>query len=323
MLLNVHVSERPYFEHLRVTEAILSGAVVVSEPGAGSTRSYPGSTSRAAGRSRSPTLPRSWPTTTSSAVRCRRRPGPSSPSTRSARRPSGSPRPRRSSPARSARATPRRPAAAPAPPPAAPRPPGEDPDVAVTHRALKQLRLESIDMRAGWRGSRPELAGEGRGAVEVVDRTPVVRVRAAGHVGDRGPVQPRAPHRGGARLGRAQHAPRGGGHRGRRRLGGRVGGPGERVDGRASVGARRARAPPLEPGLPHARNTALDFARGPLMFVLDADNGFTRTAWRGSRRRWRPSRTRASPTASSSASTARGPAGLVSYAAGIPSGCAR
>ena len=32
----MHVSERPYFEHLRVVEAILSGAVVVSESGAGS-----------------------------------------------------------------------------------------------------------------------------------------------------------------------------------------------------------------------------------------------------------------------------------------------
>ena len=42
VLLNVHVSDRPYFEHLRVTEAILSGAVVVSEPGRGIDPLIPG-----------------------------------------------------------------------------------------------------------------------------------------------------------------------------------------------------------------------------------------------------------------------------------------
>ena len=69
-----------------------------------------------------------------------------------------------------------------------------------------------------------------------------------------------------------QHAPRGGGRRGRRRLGGRVLRPRDRVDGGASLGAGPARPPPLEPRAPHARNTALDFARAPLTFVLDADD---------------------------------------------------
>ena len=35
VLLNLHVGEQPYFEHMRVVEAMLSGAVVVSEHGIG------------------------------------------------------------------------------------------------------------------------------------------------------------------------------------------------------------------------------------------------------------------------------------------------
>ena len=42
VLLNIHAGEQPYFEHLRVAEAILSGAVVVSEHGTGTEPLVPG-----------------------------------------------------------------------------------------------------------------------------------------------------------------------------------------------------------------------------------------------------------------------------------------
>ena len=247
MLLNVHVSERPYFEHLRVTEAILSGAVVLSEPGRGIDPLIPGVDLTCGRRvARPPRFAagrrRGAPRSDAGGGLGRARRAPAQRGRRAARHG------RRGLAARRAWAAARR-GGRPAPPPPPPRPPGEDPDVAVAHRALKQLRLEGIDMRRLCRGSRrswPARAGARSSSSLARRRTPP-HARTCRRSW---PCWPRAPHRRGARLGRAQHAPRGGGRGGRRRLGGRVVRPRDRVDGRASVGARRARPPPLEPGAP-------------------------------------------------------------------------
>ena len=161
--------------------------------------------------------------------------------------------------------------------------PGEDPDVAVAHRALKQLRLEGIDMRRRLARLETELAGEGRGAVEVVARTPsyasarpdvsviVALFNHERHI---------AEALDSVALSTLREA--------------------EAVvvddgseDGSSGRATEWMAAHPSVPavlvrhrwnrGLPHAHNTALDFARAPLTFVLDADNvlyphGLTRLA---------------------------------------------
>ena len=284
VLLNVHVSDRPYFEHLRVTEAILSGAVVVSEPGRGIDPLIPG-VDLACGRPeslahlasqladdeelRGQMQAAAWAKLAEHPL--------SAAAERLATAAAGLAR--TESAGRGAAWRP----AAPAPPPPAPRPPGEDPDVAVAHRALKQLRLEGIDMRRRLARLETELAGEGRGAVEVVARTPsyasarpdvsviVALFNHERHI---------AEALDSVALSTLREA--------------------EVVvvddgseDGSAGRATEWMAAHPSVPavlvrhrwnrGLPHARNTALDFARAPLTFVLDADNvlyphGLTRLA---------------------------------------------
>ncbi len=262
MLLNLHVSERPYFEHLRVVEAILSGAVVVSEPGP---RDRPARTAgidfavRQAGVAR-PCWRRSWRTNDERRrLRCRQAGlGQARRRTRSARRPSGFAtaaaelaRAERAEPPPRAVAARRR-AICRAPP--ARRPAGGS----RTWPSRRTARARSsCASRASRRRRRPGAARDRAGrrgprrAVEVVDRTPVARgPRARSVLGDRGPVQPRGATSPEALDSvAAQHPPRGGGRRGRRRLWR----TGRRLRGAswmaaASVGARPARPPPLEPG---------------------------------------------------------------------------
>src|SRR4051794_19730591 len=173
VLLNVHVSERPYFEHLRVTEAMLSGAVVVSEPGRGAEPLTPG-VDLLCGRPESlghlaaeladdperrlEMQEAAWAKLAEH------------PLSRAAERVAAA----AAEVARSAgggHASGWRPAAPASALPAA-LPAGEDPDGGGARRTLKQLRLEGIDMRRRLARLEAELADEGRGAVEVVERPP-------------------------------------------------------------------------------------------------------------------------------------------------------
>jgi hypothetical protein len=277
VLLNVHVSERPYFEHLRVVEAILSGAVVVTEPGTGSEPLAAG-TDFLCGR------PESLGQLAAELAENddRRRPIQQEAFATLAAHPLSAAAERfASAAAEQARSAPRARRAPWRPPPRdLPSPASqygtEDPEADPARRALKQLRLESIETRRRLARLEAALSGERRGAVEIVERTPA-------HAAARPEISVIVAlfnHE--AHIEQALDSVAASTTRGTEVI--------VVDDGSEDSSAGRARewlrAHPSAAallvrhrwnrGLPHARNTALDLARAPLTFVLDADNALYR-----------------------------------------------
>jgi hypothetical protein len=320
VLLNVHVGERSYFEHLRAAEAILSGAVLVSEHSEGMEPLVPGidlicgraealgqlaaelvendelrgaiQASAAARLSEHP-LSEAAERLASAAAAIDRRAAPTA-------RGGWCPTP------------------TPAPGAYQPWDTTADADAAATRRAIKQIRLESIETRRRLARLESLLSGGPPGAVEVAARTPAHRSTV--------PVVSVLV----ALFNHAHHIEQALDSAARSSLRPTeiiVVDDGSEDDSAATV-RRWILANPTVPallvrhrwnrGLPHARNTALDFARAPLVFVLDADNavyryGLERLA----------TALEADPAASFAYGilecfTGTGPAGLMSYAAWEP-----
>jgi hypothetical protein len=274
VLLNIHVGERPYFEHLRVVEGMLSGAAIVSEHGTGTEPLVPG-VDFVSGR---PEVlghlaldlledePQWRAITEAATARLRERPLRAAAERFAAvseevdRR---APVPRRAA---------WRAVESPAHPLRPPQAATADVDAAATRRALKQLRIEGIEMRRRMGRLEARLLEERHGAVEVLARTPAY-AGAGPRVSVLVTLFEYACHIEQALASVAGSTLR----------------PVELVivdDASEDASARCAQdwlgAHPHIPaillrhrwnrGLPHARNTAVDFARAPLLFVLDADN---------------------------------------------------
>jgi hypothetical protein len=274
VLLNVHTGEQPYFEHLRAVEAMLSGAVIVSEHGTGTEPLVP-AVHFLSGRVE--TL--GHLATELLEDDGRRRALQQAAAELMAAHPLGAATERLAAVAArvdAAAAVPSRaawqPAPTPEPPPRGPWTTGDDPATATARRALKQLRLEGIETRRRLARVEARLAGTHRGSIEVLERTPsyagahprvsvlVTLFDYERHIEEALESAERSTFR-----------------------------PVEIVvvdDASEDTSPERARewlaAHPATPaillrhrwnrGLPHARNAALDFARAPLAFVLDADN---------------------------------------------------
>ena len=277
VLLNLHVSERPYFEHLRAMEAILCGAVLVSEPSLGTEPLTPG-VEFMCGR------PEALAHLAAELAEDDGHRGliQAAASARLAEHPLREAAERFASAAaelarepRSALCTAWRPPGPDLPPPAAWHS-TEGADAAVTRRALKQLRLEGLEARRRLARLETALLGEQGGAVEILERTPsyaaarpgiAVLVTLFNHERH---IEEALDSVAGSTLRDTEIVV---------------------VDDCSEDGsAGRARdwlaAHPSVPailmrhrwnrGLPHARNAAVDFARAPLAFVLDADNALYR-----------------------------------------------
>jgi hypothetical protein len=274
VLLNVHAGERTYFEHLRAAEAILAGAVLVSEHGAGTEPLLPGKhflSGRAAslGHLAAELLendPRREGIQHAAAERLREHPlGRAAELMASAAEAVD-----RVAPVPSRAAW--RPQAVALPGTAPPAGAAVDSEAAAQRRALKQLRLEGIGLRRRLDRLEAGLARPGGSALEVVARTPSYaaatprisvlvtlygherHVQAALDSVERSTLRP-------VELIVVDDASE---------------------DGSGERASDWLRAHPAVPallvrhrwnrGLPHSRNAALDFARAPLVFVLDADN---------------------------------------------------
>ncbi|MEA2408782.1 MAG: hypothetical protein QOE69_2901 [Thermoleophilaceae bacterium] len=278
VLLTLHVGEPRSFEHRRAVEAMLSGAVLVSEHGLGCEPFVPGS-DMLCGR------PESLGHMAVELVENDdwRRLIQESALARLAEHPLSAAAERLAAVAADVdRLTPAAPLTPWRPPPAPPLPAPEpehttsDPDAAATRRALKQLRLEAIDTRRRIARLEARLAGDRRGSVDVVERTP-------SHAAARPQVSVLV-----ALFNHEHHIEEALESVARSSLreieivvvdDGSEDGSAERVRGWL---AAHPTVPALlvshrwNRGLPHARNTALDFARAPLSFVLDADNALYR-----------------------------------------------
>ena len=274
VLLNLHVGERPYFEQLRAVEAMLSGAVLVSEHSIG-TDPFAAGSDFLSGRPEA---------LAHLAVELlendeRRRALQQSAAARLAEHPLSAAAERFAEVAAELdRAAPRPARAAWCPPETLefPVPPPcdttNDPEAATARRALKQLRLEGIETRRRIARLEATLLGGHRGAVEMVERTPsyaAARPRVSvlvslfnqeRHIEEAldsvamstfrsteivvvdDASEDRSGELAAAWIAAHPHA--------------------------AAILLRHR----WNRGLPHARNAALDFARAPFSFVLDADN---------------------------------------------------
>jgi hypothetical protein len=272
VLLNLHVGEQPYFEHLRTAEAILSGAVLVSEHGTGTDPLVPGEHFLSGRPETLAHLATDLLEHDARLVAIRQ-----AAFQRLAEHPLSVAAERLAAVAAQvdrAAPVPLRAAWRPAPALAlgTPHPVPGDPDAAAARRGIKQLRLDAIETRRRLARLEAGLLGGHRGAVEVVERTPsyaaarprvsvlVTLFNYARHIEEALDSVSRSTVR-----------------------------DVEIVvvdDASEDASEERARhwlaAHPSTPaillrhrwnrGLPHARNAALDFARAPLAFILDADN---------------------------------------------------
>jgi hypothetical protein len=278
VLLNLHVGEQPYFEHLRAVEAMLAGAVMVSEHSIGTEPFAPGDDflsgrPEALGHLALELLENDG----------RRRAIQQSAAARLAEHPL------RTAVERLAEVAAEVDASAPPTARAAWRAPGvrefapptpchttDDPESAAARRALKQLRIEGIETRRRMGRLEAMLLGEHRGAVEVVEQTPSYSA-AQPRVSVLVPLFNHEQHIEEALESVAASTFR----------------ETEIVivddaseDGSGARTSAWLAAHPRSPsvllrhrwnrGLPHARNAALDFARAPLSFALDADNALYR-----------------------------------------------
>jgi hypothetical protein len=274
VLLNVHVGDEPYFEHLRAMEAVLSGAVLVSEHGPGAEPLVAGA-DFLSGRAESlahlaaevlEDEDRRKAIQATAAERLLEHPLRAA-AERLATAAAGVDR---AAPVPSRAAW--RPPPAPEPSPRGPADVAGDGEGAALRGALKRVRLDGIETRRRLARLEARLLGAEPAAIEILERTP--SYAAAGprvsvlvslfeyerHIVEALDSVARSTLR-----------------------------PVELVvvdDGSEDRSAERTRewlvAHPETPaillrhrwnrGLPQARNAALDFARAPLVFVLDADN---------------------------------------------------
>jgi hypothetical protein len=273
VVLNVHAGERPYFEHLRAAEAILSGAVLVSEHGTGTEPLVPGAhflsgRPETLGHLATELLenePRRRAIQASARALLEQHPL----SAAAERFAAVAAEVDRSAPVPARAAY--RPPPAPEPPPPGPAHTTTDPEAAVARRALKQLRIDGIETRRRLARLESRLAGH-KGAIQVVEQSPAYatatpRVSVLVTLFEYERQITEALESVAASSLRAL----------------------ELVivdDASEDASLDRARdwlgANPAVPaillhhrfnrGLARARNAALDFARAPLVFVLDADN---------------------------------------------------
>ncbi len=278
VLLNLHVGERPYFEQLRAVEAMLAGAVVVSEHSIGSEPLAPGA-DFLSGR------PEALAHLALELVEDdeRRRAIQQSAAARLAEHPLSATAERLAAVAADIdRRAPRSARAAWNPPetlefePPAPRASTADPEAATARRALKQLRLEGIETRRRIARLEATLLGEHRRAVEIVARTPsysgalprvsvlVSLFNHERHIEEALESVAKSTFRATEIVVVDDASEDGSGERASAWLAAHPQSPAILLRHRWNR------------GLPHARNAALDFARAPLSFVLDADNALYR-----------------------------------------------
>jgi hypothetical protein len=274
VLLNIHVGEQPYFEHLRVVEGMLSGAAIVSEHGAGTEPLVPGidflsGRPEVLGHLAIDLLedgPRRRALTEAATARLRERPLRAAAEQFAA---AAEEVDRRAPvPQRAAWRT----TASRAEPPRPPETAAGDADAAATRRALKQLRLDGLETRRQLARLEARVVEQRCGMVERLVSTPAYAA-AIPRVSVLVTLFEYERHIGRALDSVARSLVR----------------PVEIVivdDASQDASARRARdwlaAHPDMPaillrhswnrGLPHSRNTAFDFARAPLVLPLDADN---------------------------------------------------
>ncbi|HEV7846355.1 MAG TPA: glycosyltransferase [Thermoleophilaceae bacterium] len=315
VLLNLHVGKPSYFEHLRAVEAMLSGAVLVSEHGLGCEPFVPGS-DMLCGRAESLGHMAlelvdndKWRALIQESALARLAEHPLSAAAERLA----------AAAAEVDRLAPPAPAGAWRPPHAAPPPVPQpqhttsDPDAAATRRALKQLRLEGIETRRRIARLEANLAGGRRGSVEILERTP-------SYTAARPAVSVLL-----ALFNHEHHVEEALESVARSSLknveivvvdDGSEDGSAERV---RSWLAEHPALPALlvghrwNRGLPHARNTALDFARAPLSFVLDADNVLYRHGLRRLALAMRADESACFAYGILECFTSSGPTGLLSY----------
>jgi hypothetical protein len=273
VLLNVHAGERPYFEHLRAAEAILSGAVLVSEHGTGTEPLVPGAhflsgRPETLGHLASELLenePRRRAIQANARELLEQHPL----SATAERFAAVAAEVDRSAPVPSRAAC--RPPPAPESPPPGPAHTTTDPEAAVARRALKQLRIDGIETRRRLARLESRLGGH-KGAIQVIEQspayaaaTPRVSVLVTLFEYER-------------QITEALESVAASSLRALELVIVDDASEDASLDRARDWLAANAAVPAIlvhhrfNRGLARARNAALDFARAPLAFVLDADN---------------------------------------------------